>query len=143
MLRPSLENCRQQDKLKSLLRMLTNIFLEVLQHEGVAAIATLGAKPHLVNTWNSYIQVTDGRHLLIPVGGMHQTQENIAANPKVLLTVGAREVVGRRGQPGTGFLVTGTAEFLSGGEDFDRIRAKFGWARAVLKITVESATQTL
>jgi hypothetical protein len=24
----------------------------------------LDAEPHLVNTWNSYIQVTDGRHLL-------------------------------------------------------------------------------
>jgi hypothetical protein len=123
--------------------MLTDILLEVLQHEGVAAIATLGAEPHLVNTWNSYIQATDDRHLLIPVGGMHQTEENIAANPKVLLTVGARAVAGRRGQPGAGFLLTGTAEFFSAGEDFDRIRAKFGWARAVLKITVESATQTL
>ncbi len=123
--------------------MLTDKFFEVLRHEGVAAIATLGAEPHLVNTWNSYIQVTDDRYLLIPAGGMHQTEENLAANPKVLLTVGAREVAGRRGQPGTGFLVTGTAEFLSAGEDFDRIKAKFGWARAALKITVESATQTL
>lgn len=123
--------------------MLTDTFLEVLRHEGVAAIATLGAELHLVNTWNSYIQVTDGRHLLIPAGGMHLTQKNIAANPKVLLTVGAREVAGKRGQPGTGFLVTGTAEFLSGGEDFDRVKAKFGWARAALKIAVEGATQTL
>ncbi len=123
--------------------MLTDMFFEVLRHEGVASIATLGAEPHLVNTWNSYIQVTDGRHLLIPAGGMLQTQKNVAANPKVLLTVGAREVAGKRGQPGTGFLLTGTAEFLSGGEDFDRVKAKFGWARAALRITVETATQTL
>ena len=123
--------------------MLTDTFFEILHHEGVAAIATFGAEPHLVNTWNSYIQVTDGRHLLIPAGGMHQTQKNIAANPKVLLTLAAREVAGRGGQPGAGFLVTGTAEFLSGGEDFDRVKAKFDWARAALKITVESATQTL
>jgi predicted pyridoxine 5'-phosphate oxidase superfamily flavin-nucleotide-binding protein len=123
--------------------MLTDMFFEVLRHEGVAAIATIGAEPHLVNTWNSYIQVTDRRHLLIPAGGMHQTQKNIAANPKVLFTVGAREVAGKRGQPGAGFLVTGTAEFLLEGEDFDRVKAKFGWARAALKITVESATQTL
>jgi predicted pyridoxine 5'-phosphate oxidase superfamily flavin-nucleotide-binding protein len=123
--------------------MLTDIFLEVLRHEGVAAVATLGAEPHLVNTWNSYIQVTDGRHLLIPAGGMHQTQKNIAANPKVLLTVGTREVAGKRGQPGAGFLVTGTAEFVSAGADFDRVKAKFGWARAALKITAESVAQTL
>jgi hypothetical protein len=74
---------------------------------------------------------------------MHQTQKNIAANPKVLLTVGAREVTGRRGQPGAGFLVTGSAEFLSEGADFDRVKSKFGWARAALKITIGSAVQTL
>jgi hypothetical protein len=123
--------------------VLTDRFFEVLRHEGVAAIATLGAEPHLVNTWNSYIQVTDGRQLLIPAGGMHQTQKNIVANPKVLLTVGAREVAGKQGRPGAGFLVTGTAEFLSGGADFDQVKAKFGWARAALKITIESAIQTL
>ncbi len=123
--------------------MLTDIFFKVLQHEGVAAIATLGAEPHLVNTWNSYIQVTDGAHLLIPAGGMHQTEKNIAANPNVLLTVGTREVLGKRGQPGAGFLVTGTAEFLTKGVDFDRVKAKFGWARAALKITVGTVSQTL
>ena len=123
--------------------MLTDTLFEVLRHEGVAAIATLGAEPHLVNTWNSYIQVTNGSHLLIPAGGMHQTQKNIAANPKVLLTVGTREVAGKRGQPGAGFLVTGTAEFLSEGETFNRVKAKFSWARAALKITIENAIQTL
>ncbi len=74
---------------------------------------------------------------------MHQTEKNIAVNSKVWLTVGAREVVGKRGQPGAGFLVTGTAEFLFGGEDFDRVKTRFGWARAALKITVENVTQTL
>ncbi|MCC7174203.1 MAG: pyridoxamine 5'-phosphate oxidase family protein [Bryobacterales bacterium] len=124
--------------------MLTDTFFEVLRHEGVAAIATLGSQPHMVNTWNSYIRMTeDGRCLLIPVGGMHQTEKNVAVTPKVLLTVGAREVTGKRGLPGTGFLVAGTAEFLSEGEDFDRVKAEYGWARAVLKVTVASATQTL
>ncbi|MCC7153598.1 MAG: pyridoxamine 5'-phosphate oxidase family protein [Bryobacterales bacterium] len=122
--------------------MLTETFFEVLRHEGVAAIATLGAEPHLVNTWNSYIQVAGGC-LLIPAGGMRQTQKNIAVNSKVLLTVGARAVSGKRGQPGTGFLVTGTGEFLLEGEEFGQVKAKFGWARAVLKITIENAVQTL
>ena len=123
--------------------MLTDAFFEVLRHEGVVAIATLGDEPHLVNTWNSYIQVTDSHHLLVPAGGMHQTQNNIAANPKILLTVGTREVAGKQGKPGAGFLVAGTAEFLSEGDDFDRVKAKFGWARAALKIKVDSTTQTL
>lgn len=122
--------------------MFTDTLFQVLRHEGVAAIATLGREPHLVNTWNSYIQVTGG-DLLIPAGGMQQTQQNVALNPKVLLTVGARGVTGMRGQPGAGFLVTGTAQFLLEGEEFDRVKAMFGWARAVLKITVGSAVQTL
>ena len=123
--------------------MLTDNLNEILRHEGVAAIATLGDEPHLVNTWNSYIELTDEHHLLIPVGGMHQTQSNIAVNPKVLLTVGTREVTGKQGHPGVGFLITGTAEFLSSGDDFDRVKAKFGWVRAALKITVGGVTQTL
>ena len=123
--------------------MLPNEFLEVLRHEGVAAIATFGAEPHLVNTWNSYIQVAGSRTLLIPAGGMQKTEKNVAEKNNVLLTVGTRELNGKRGQPGTGFLVAGTAEFLTAGEDFETVKAKFPWARATLKVTVSSVTQTL
>lgn len=121
--------------------MLTDTFLEVLRHEGVVAIATDGVELHLVNTWNSYVQVADG-HLLIPVGGMHKTERNVSANRNVLLTIGSRQVEGKRG-PGTGFLVAGSAEFLSAGGDFDRVKSRFPWARAALKITVAGVTQTL
>lgn len=123
--------------------MLTETFFEVLKHEGVVAIASQGAELHLVNTWNSYVQVADGRTLLLPAGGMHKTEKNVSANSRVLLTLGSREVIGKRGQPGAGFLVAGTAEFVFAGEDFDRVRQRFPWARAVLKIAVESVTQTL
>lgn len=123
--------------------MLGELFFDVLQHEGVVAIATWGAEPHLVNTWNSYIQVVDGRSLLIPAGGMQKTEKNLSANNRVLLTLGTREVNGKRGQQGAGFLVSGTAEFVSTGEDFERVKSRFPWARAALRIAVESATQTL
>lgn len=123
--------------------MLTAEFLDVLRHEGVAAIATYGTEPHLVNTWNSYIQVAGNRDLLIPAGGMQKTEKNISENNRVLLTVGTREVNGKRGQPGTGFLIAGTAEFLTAGQDFEPVKAKFPWARAALKVTVSSVTQTL
>ncbi len=123
--------------------MLSNTFFEVLRHEGVVAIATQGTEPHLVNTWNSYIQVTNGDDLLIPAGGMHRTEENISVNSKVLLTLGSREVNGKRGQPGAGFLVTGKAEVLSAGQDFESVRKKFPWARAALKVTIDTITQTL
>jgi predicted pyridoxine 5'-phosphate oxidase superfamily flavin-nucleotide-binding protein len=117
---------------------------DVLKHEGVVAIATQGAdgRPHLVNTWNSYVQVTGDELLLIPAGGMNRTQKNVSENTAVLLTLGSREVEGLRG-PGTGFLITGTAEFLSTGVEFETVKNKFPWARAALKIAVGAVEQTL
>jgi predicted pyridoxine 5'-phosphate oxidase superfamily flavin-nucleotide-binding protein len=123
--------------------MIPEKMLEVLKHEGVVAIATQGdAGPHLVNTWNSYLEVTETGSLLIPAGYMNVTEANLAKNPKVLLTLGSREVAGLHG-PGTGFLVEGTAAFLSSGPNFEAIKARFPWARAALEIGVESITQTL
>ncbi|HRJ40587.1 MAG: pyridoxamine 5'-phosphate oxidase family protein [Caldilineaceae bacterium] len=116
---------------------------EVLQKEGVVAIATSGdAGPHMANTWNSYIRITDDERLLIPAGRMNHTEANITKNSDVLLTLGSREVSGRNGL-GTGFLIRGTAEFLASGPEFDAIKAIFKWARAALVVTVISATQTL
>ena len=116
---------------------------EILQHDGVVAIATLGKDgPHLVNTWHHYVSITPDGRLLIPVGMMHKTQANLAFNPDVLLTLGSSKVEGLRGA-GTGFLIRGKAIFTTAGPDFEFMKAKFGWLRAVLAVTVESATQTL
>jgi predicted pyridoxine 5'-phosphate oxidase superfamily flavin-nucleotide-binding protein len=123
--------------------MFPEKMLEVLKHAGVVAIATQGQDgPHLVNTWNNYVQVREEGRLLIPAGYMQETEANIARNNQVLLTVGSQEVAGKLG-PGTGFLIKGTAAFVTSGPDFDDIKAKFAWARAALVITVASATQTL
>jgi len=123
--------------------MFPEKFLEVLKKVGVVAIATQGEDgPHLVNTWNSYIQISEDGRLLIPAGYMNETEANIARDNRVLLTVGSHEVPGKLG-PGTGFLIKGTAAFVSSGPDFDRIKAKYAWARATLAVTVESVTQTL
>ena len=117
--------------------------LKVLKKDGVVAIATLGPEgPHMVNTWNTYIRVSENGRLLIPAGYYHQTQANIAFNNKVLVTLGSIKVQGRNG-PGTGFLIKGTASFLTTGQEFDATKSRFGWARAVLAITIDSATQTL
>jgi predicted pyridoxine 5'-phosphate oxidase superfamily flavin-nucleotide-binding protein len=123
--------------------MFPEKMLEVLKHAGVVAIATQGQDgPHLVNTWNNYVQVREEGRLLIPAGYMQETEANIARDNQVLLTVGSQEVAGKLG-PGTGFLIKGTAAFVTSGPDFDDIKAKFAWARAALVITVASATQTL
>lgn len=117
--------------------------LEVLKQDGVVAIATLGQDgPHLVNTWNSYIHVTEDGRLLIPAGYMRRTEANVAFNDRVLVTLGSAKIAGQHG-PGTGFLIKGQAAFIASGPDFDVLKARFAWARATLVITPESITQTL
>ena len=123
--------------------MIPEKLLEVLKQDGVVAIATLGQDgPHMVNTWNSYLRITDDGRLLIPAGYMHRTEANIAFNKNVLITLGSSKVAGNIG-PGTGFLIKGTAAFEASGPDFDATKVKFPWARAVVAVTMESITQTL
>jgi len=122
--------------------MIPEKMLDVLKNEGVAAIATQGEDgPHLVNTWNSYIQVLDGARLVIPAGYMFKTEKNVGHDNRVLLTVGSRKVMGNNG-PGAGFLVRGTAAFETQGPNFEAVK-KFKWVRAALVVTVQSAEQTL
>jgi len=123
--------------------MIPDKMREVLKKDGVVAIATLGQDgPHLVNTWNSYVRITDDERLLIPAGHMNRTEANITTNNNVLITVGSSKVAGKNG-PGTGFLIKGTAAFITSGPDFEATKARFSWARAVLAVTINSATQTL
>ena len=123
--------------------MIPEKLTEVLKYDGVVAIATLGKDgPHMVNTWNSYIRITDAERILIPVGYMHRTEANIAFNNQVLITLGSRKVVGNMGL-GTGFLIKGTASIELSGPDFDVIKTKFAWARAVMAVTPSSIEQTL
>ena len=123
--------------------VIPTTLLDVLQKDGVVAIATLGPDgPHLVNTWNSYIRVAEDGRLLIPAGYFHRTEANIAFNSQVLVTVGSSKVPGLHG-PGTGFLIKGTGAFLGEGPEWEAMKSRFAWARAVLAITIDSATQTL
>jgi predicted pyridoxine 5'-phosphate oxidase superfamily flavin-nucleotide-binding protein len=123
--------------------MIPDKMREVLKKDGVVAIATLGQDgPHLVNTWNSYVRITDDERLLIPAGYMNRTEANITTNKNVLITVGSSKVAGKNG-PGTGFLIKGTAAFITSGPDFEATKARFSWARAVLSVSINSATQTL
>lgn len=123
--------------------MIPEKLLEILKQDGVVAISTLGKDgPHMVNTWHSYVSIASDNRLLIPAGLMHKTEANIACNPNVLITLGSSKVNGLRGA-GTGFLIKGKAAFITSGPDFDFMKAKFSWLRAVLAVTIDSATQTL
>lgn len=116
---------------------------QVLEKDGVVAIATLGQDgPHMVNTWNSYIRVTEDGRLLIPAGDMQVTEANVAFNGQVLVTLGSSKVAGLHGS-GTGFLIKGKAIFIASGPDFDVLKTKFAWARATLAISPDSIIQTL
>lgn len=122
---------------------LSDKFYEVLKHEGVVSIMSWGVEPHLVNTWNSYLVVTDDERILIPAYGFRKTEKNINVNRHVKLSVGSKNVRGYKDYPGTGFVVTGAARFIASGEEYDRMKEKFDFLTRVFEITVDEAKQML
>ena len=111
--------------------MFTDKFLEVIGKEGVVSIVSCADnEAHVVNTWNCYlVNPNDGR-LLIPAWKMRKTEKKIIKNNKVLLTVGSKEVTGRMGL-GCGFLIEGTARYISSGWEFDMMKSKFSFLTRV------------
>ena len=122
---------------------LSEKFLEVVKHEGVVSIMSWGVEPHLVNTWNSYLVVTEDERILIPAYGFRKTQKNVDVNNKVKLSLGSKEVMGYNDYQGTGFLVDGTASYIESGDEYDMMKSKFSFLTRVLEITVDKATQML
>jgi predicted pyridoxine 5'-phosphate oxidase superfamily flavin-nucleotide-binding protein len=133
---------KQSTKRQEAVPMIPETLLEIMKKDGVVAIATLGKDgPHMVNTWNSYLRISPDGRLFIPAGYMHKTEANVAYNPEVLITLGSIKVKGLHGA-GAGFLIKGKAAFITSGPDFDFMKETFGWLRATLAVTIDSATQT-
>lgn len=125
-------------------KKLTAKFHEVLNHEGVVSITSWGeGEPHVVNTWNSFLVVTDDERILIPAAGFRKTQRNVEVNGKVKLTLGSRDVIGYRDYQGCGFYIEGTAAYLESGPDFDLMKEKFPFLSRVLQVSVSLAKQTI
>lgn len=125
--------------------MLNEKLLDVLSHpvDGAVTMVTTGDDgSHLVNTWNSYIVVTPDDKLLIPASGYNKTEKNLSVHNEIILSIASKEIEGYRAK-GTGFIVKGSARFVKSGEDFDRMKERFSWIRAVLEITVITAKQML
>ncbi len=123
--------------------MLTDKFLDVISHEGVVAIvSSADNEAHVVNTWNTYLHITDDERILLPAWAMRKTEEKVSKNNNVLLTVGSKEVEGKMG-PGTGFLVKGSARFIASGPEWDMMKEKYSFLTRVLEVTVESIKQTV
>ncbi len=118
-------------------------FLEVLNHNGVVSITTwANGDAHVSNTWNSYLTIVDGDTILIPAAWLNKTEANIIINNKVIVTLGSQEVEGKLGM-GTGFVLEGTASFLTDGEHFNLMKEKFSFATRVLAVKVETVKQTI
>lgn len=123
--------------------MFDENFLTTLAKEGVAPIVTWNTgEPHLAATWNSYIHKIDDNKLLIPVLGMKTTQDNIAANDRVKMVIGSKEVMGKYG-PGAGFLLEGKARIIKEGKELTLMRERFDWATCLIEVTVTQVTQTV
>ena len=124
-------------------KKLSEKFLEVIKHEGVVSITSWGVETHVVNTWNSYLVATEDERILIPAYGFRKTEKNVDVNSNVILTLGTREVLGYKDYPGTGFVVKGTAKYISSGDEYEFMKKKFSFLTRVLEITVDTAKQML
>ena len=124
-------------------KKLSEKFFEVLQHEGVVSIVSWGVETHVANTWNSYLVVTEDERILIPAYGFRKTEKNVNVNSNVKLTLGSKDVLGYNYYQGTGFLINGTARYISFGDEYDFMEQKFLFLTRVLEITVETAKQML
>ena len=119
-------------------------FYDVLNHEGVVAIVSWGeGEPHVVNTWNSFLVITEDERILIPAYGMRKTEKNVNVNNRVKLTVGSKEVLGYKDYQGTGFLIDGAARYLESGSTYDMMKEKFSFLTRVIEITVTAIKQTI
>ena len=125
------------------MQKLSEKFLEVIKHEGVVSIMSWGVEPHLVNTWNSYLVVTEDERILIPAYGFRKTQKNVDVNNKVKIALGSKDVLGYKDYQGTGFIIEGTARYIESGEEYNMMKSKFSFLTRVLEITVDKATQML
>ncbi len=124
--------------------MLSEKFMEVLKNEGVVTIVSwTDGEPHVVNTWNSFMVITEDQRILIPAYAMRKTEKNTLINPKVKLTLGSKNVSGYKDYPGTGFVLEGRAQFMDTGSEFDMMKEKFDFLTRVLEVTVTSSKQML
>jgi len=96
-----------------------------------------------VNTWNTYLVITDGEHILIPAYGMRKTEKNVLVNNRVKITLGSKDVMGYKDYQGTGFLIEGTARYVETGDIYDMMKEKFSFLTRVIDVTVTSIKQTI
>ena len=118
--------------------MIPDRLKAALAEEGSAAFVTQGPDgPHLVATWNSYLEIVGDDTVLFPAGGYRRTEENLRRGSPVQMIVGGHV------PDGIGFRLTGRAALEVGTASHERIRKRFPWARAAVVLRVGSVEQVL
>jgi Pyridoxamine 5'-phosphate oxidase len=118
---------------------------EVLEKTEFVAMVTSGPHgPHITATWGDYVRKLgfENNRLLIPAGYYRQMEANLEHNPEIQLLVASRGVEGKLG-PGQGFTLKGTGKIVDSGEEMDRVKADFPWARGALIVEVAEAVSHL
>ncbi|MEY8444208.1 pyridoxamine 5'-phosphate oxidase family protein [Lactococcus ileimucosae] len=125
--------------------MLTDKFKETLRYEGAVSLTSWGAeaKPHVTGTWITYLHLTEDGRLLAPAAGMHHLESDIKVNDIIYMMLGVREVEGKNGYQGIGFRLTGRAQLLSEGEEYEMMKERYPFLRQVLEITPVELEQLL
>jgi hypothetical protein len=118
--------------------MIPDRLKAALRGEGSAAFVTHGPDgPHLVATWNSYIDVLGADTLLFPAGGYRRTEENLRSGSPVQMIVGGHVPTA------IGYRLTGRAELEVGTPNHQRLKQRFPWARAAVVFRVGAVEQVL
>lgn len=113
----------------------------VLSAEGSATFVTKGPEgPHLVATWQSYLDLLDDEALAFPAGGYRTTEANLARDPSVQMVIADKRPAEG---PALGFRLSGRAELQSGNELHARLKARYPWCRGVVVMRVEKVEQIL
>lgn len=113
----------------------------ILNHEGIFSIVAKDEDfPHIVNTWNTFVIFKDN-NLFVPVGGMNKMEEILEKDNRVIVVIGTKELMGLYGM-GIGVKIIGHASILTDIKEHEDLKAKFEWARAVMKIEILEAYQT-
>lgn len=113
-------------------------YQKLLDATEFVAIVTSGEDgPHLVGTWGEYIRRLgpSAETIVVPVGGYHETEKNLARDNRITLLIASRQVQGSSG-PGQACEITGTAELVVEGPIADRVKGNFPWARGALVVTI-------
>ena len=87
------------------------------------------------------IQVAE--RILAPAAGMHYLEDDIKVNDTIYLMLGVREVEGKNGYQGIGFRVSAKANLISNGPEFEMMKEKYPFLRAVLELTPVEVEQLL